>query len=583
MIEDRLFQQIEAAFANLGWRVRILKYGRLLEAAFQRPGGTALRRWLDECPNSVYSALVYKGGPAWRARLVRDLGDDSGVRALLDTHDDTTLHRLMTNLAGHDLRSILAEFHAVQDDQPTCFIAYTIKGYGLPFAGHKDNHAGLLTEEQISGLRDAFGILPGREWDPLAGYQAGERAELEEFLHASALWQAPPRRAESARIAAPCRLEPERIATSSTQDGFARILTALSRQGGELADRIVTTSPDVTVSTGLGGWVNRRGVWDRRPQADVFRSLDVASMQEWALSPHGQHIELGIAENNFFLLLAAFGLTHELFGARLLPIGTLYDPFISRGLDALNYACYQDARFLLVATPSGITLAPEGGAHQSILTPLVGIGQPGLTAFEPAYVDELAEIVRWSLDYLQDPGGTSVYLRLSTRPLPQPQRELDEALRRDIVAGGYWLESPSRDAELALACSGAVVAEARRAHEILRDEIPGLGLLVVTSADRLPRGWRLGAQTGEITHVERLLAQLPRSAALVTVIDGSPASLSWLGAVSGHRTTALGVEAFGQSGDLSALYAEYGLDADAIVDAAAVALGYKYPDRRVER
>jgi len=293
------------------------------------------------------------------------------------------------------------------------------------------------------------------------------------------------------------------------------------------------------------------------------------------MSPGGQHIELGIAENNLFLLLAALGLAGPLFGARLLPIGTLYDPFIERGLDALNYACYQGARFLLVATPSGLSLAPEGGAHQSVITPLIGLGQPELTAFEPAFVDELAVILAWSLRHLQESDGGSVYLRLSTRPIDQPKREMTPALRGDIVHGGYWLVSPSSKAELAIVCCGVVAPEAIEAYSQMRDEIPGAGLLVVTSAGRLHRDWlatgraRTRGEAGARSHVERLLAAVSPGAALVTVLDGHPAALSWLGAVAGHRVEALGVDRFGQSGDILDLYREYGLDAMSIVAAAA--------------
>src|SRR5207253_5972708 len=163
--------------------------------------------------------------------------------------------------------------------------------------------------------------------------------------------------------------------------------------------------------------------------------------------------ELGIAEMNLFILLSALGLSHAINGARLIPIGTLYDPFIQRGLDALNYACYQDARFILVATPSGVTLAPEGGAHQSIATPLIGMAQDGLASFEPAFVDELQVILRFAFDYIQRSGdaepdattwlrdatGGSVYLRLSTRPLEQPTRPMTAELADSIVNGGYWM------------------------------------------------------------------------------------------------------------------------------------------------
>ena len=363
--------------------------------------------------------------------------------------------------------------------------------------------------------------------------------------------------------------------TLSTQQGFGRRLTTIARQHPTLADRIVTTSPDVTVSTNLGGWVNRRGVYSARARSDAFREGSTLSAQDWSMGPSGQHIELGIAENNLFILLAALGLSGSLFGARLLPIGTLYDPFISRGLDALNYACYQDARFILVATPSGVSLAPEGGAHQSVLTPLVGIGQPGLLAFEPTYVDELTEILRWSLAHIQADDGCAVSMRLSTRPLEQAARTIDPELREHIVRGGYWLVPPGPDADVALVASGAVVPEAFDALDAIREDIPAAGLLVVTSADRLQNDWHLACKTwrpdgsGSSSHVEQLLGVLPDTAGLVTVVDAHPATLSWLGAVRRHRVMPLGVERFGQSGDIPDLYAEYGLDANAIVGAVA--------------
>ena len=288
------------------------------------------------------------------------------------------------------------------------------------------------------------------------------------------------------------------------------MLADIARRHPDLADRIVTTSPDVTVSTNLGGWVNRRGVFSQVPQADVFHEDQPLSAQDWSMGPTGQHIELGIAENNLFVLLAALGLTGPLFGARLLPVGTLYDPFISRGLDALNYACYQDARFILVGTPSGVSLAPEGGAHQSVLTPLIGIGQPGLTSFEPAYVDELTEILRWSLEHIQADDGGAVYLRLSTRPLSSPQRELSDDARTQIVDGGYWLVPPAPGAELAIVVSGPIVVEALEAHRQIVEDIPGAGLLVVTSADRLQHAWMRALKTGDLerAHVRQLLQPL---------------------------------------------------------------------------
>lgn len=574
---DRSFERIGGLFESMGWRVVTLKYGTLLQAAAKEPGGQAVIDWIDRCPNDLYAAFTFKGGAAWRERLLRDLGDDRGVRALLDRHDDAALHELMTNLAGHDLESVIAAFEEADADTPTCFLAYTIKGHGLPLAGHKDNHAGLMNPAQMEDYRAAMGIGEGEEWDRFAGLDV-EPARLERFLASVPFaGDGRPRRLDAPRIEVPDSLDRPTARSASTQEAFGRMLRELGRGDTELARRILTTSPDVTVSTSLGGWVNQRQIYRRTEREDVFQREEVVSPQRWTMSPAGQHIELGIAENNLFLLLAAAGLAHSLFGARLIPIGTIYDTFIARGLDALNYAAYQDARFLLVATPSGISLAPEGGAHQSVSTPLIGTGQPGLTALEPAYVDELEAMLRWAFAHLQADDGGSVYLRLSTRPLDQPERAWTPELEAATVAGGYWLHPPAPGADVAIAYCGVIAPEAREAFEAVREDVPGAGLLAVTSADRLHAGWR-DAQAerrrggAAESHVEGLLAPLAPSARLVTVIDGHPSGLSWLGAVRGQRTVPLGVDAFGQSGDIPSLYRAYGLDADAILDASAEAL-----------
>jgi pyruvate dehydrogenase E1 component len=577
VVNDRLFGRIGEMFELVGWRVVTLKYGKLLETAFAQPDGEHLRQWIDDCPNSLYSALVFKGGAGWREALNRDLNQYPGIRRIIESHDDDSLHRLMTNLAGNDMQAVLDAFEDVADDTPTCFIAYTIKGQGLPFAGHKDNHSGLMTLEQMAGFRKGMGIADGQEWDKFAGLSATP-AELQDFLAAAPFNAEGRRRTEAPVVAIPAALPRPNDKESSTQAGFGKILNAIAAEDSELSKRIVTTSPDVTVSTNLGAWVARRSVFNRAEHADVFKVEQVASSQLWAESRRGQHVELGIAENNLFLMLAALGLAGPLFGQRLLPVGTLYDPFIARGLDALTYASYQDARFLLVATPSGITLAPEGGAHQSVSTGLIGIGQPGLLAFEPAYADELAVIMRFAFEHLQAEDGGSVYLRLSTRPIEQPKREMSEPLAADVLAGGYWIKEPAAGTEIALVGSGAVLPEVLEAADALVDDLPGLGVLAVTSASRLHAGWR-AAQSRRRTAgddaacstLERLLAPLVADASLVTVLDGHPATLGWLGSTGGCRVYPLGVDRFGQSGDIPDLYREYELDAAAIIDRVALA------------
>lgn len=574
VISDRLFGQIDHLFENMGWRVVTLKYGKLLERAFAQPGGEALRNWIDTCPNSLYAALTYKGGAAWREHLKRDLKGVAGIKALLDGHDDASLHTLMTNLAGNDLEASLEAFHAVTDDLPTCFIGYTVKGFGLPFAGHKDNHAGLMNVDQMDEYRATLNIAPGEEWERFAGLDI-DPVTLEQFLDDVPFAQEYPRRFTTPAIEIPSKLDVGLRSRMSTQDGFGRILNEIAQSGGELADRIVTTSPDVTVSTNLGPWVNRRGIFSRSETSDTFAQESVVSAQKWQMSPQGQHIELGIAETNLFLQLSALGLADKMFGARLLPIGTVYDPFIRRGLDAMHYGCYQDARYMLVATPSGITLAPEGGAHQSSETPLITLAQPGMAAFEPAYVDELAEIMRWGFEYMQADDGGSVALRLSTRVIDQPVREMTDELRNEVTKGAYWLKKPELGTELVVAYCGAIAPEAIAAHQDILEDIPGAGLLAVTSPDRLHADWisrRRARRTGKvetIAHIEGLLSVIADDAALVTVCDAHSATLGWFGSVAGHRIYPLGVDTFGQSGDLQDLYRHYGIDSDAILDAAA--------------
>jgi pyruvate dehydrogenase E1 component len=587
VIREGLWARYEALFQAFGWDVVILKYGSLLQQAFREQGGERLRQWINNCPNQLYSALVFQGGAAWRRRLLDEIGDQGDVTRLIEARSDAELARLMTNLAGHDLPSLIEAFGKVDHERPICFICYTIKGFGLPFAGHKDNHAGLMTPAQAESLRAAMNIRPGHEWDKFEGLGLAPN-ELQQFLE-RVPFAAGSRRHQAARIEVPADLAVTIQPVMSTQTGFGALLNELGRGKTAIAERIVTTSPDVTVSTNLGAWVNRRGLFAREALADTFRSERIPSTFNWDFSPKGQHIELGIAEMNLFILLSAFGLSHAINGERLIPIGTLYDPFIQRGLDALNYACYQEARFILAATPSGITLAPEGGAHQSIATPLIGLAQDGLAAFEPAFVDELAAILAFAFDYIQrdaegeasernwlrDETGGSVYLRLSTRPIEQIKRAMTPELRQAIVDGAYWQRAPGPNCQVVVAYAGAVVPEAIQAVGLMAEDRRDVGLLAVTSADRLNAGWTAAQRARERglvharSHIEKLLADVPSHCGIVTVIDGHPATLAWLGAVHGHRVRGLGVEHFGQTGSIPDLYRHYGIDANAIVAAAA--------------
>ena len=583
VVHEGLFARVEKIFEAFGWDVVRVKYGRLQRAAFSEPGGDALRKWIDDCPNQLYAALTFMGGAVWRDRLMNDLGDQGPLAALLARRSDGELAELMENLGGNCVTTMAEVFAAIDHDRPVCFLAYTIKGWGTPIAGHKDNHGGLMTKAQMADWQRHMQVPEGQEWNAFATVQ--DKDSLQGFLDKVAFFKGGLRRFTDGALTVP-QIDFSSDREISTQMAFGKILDDLAKGDSDLAARIVTTSPDVTGTTNLGPWVNRRKLFARTARGDTFMDEKIPSTAKWEFAPQGQHIELGIAEMNLFLLLGAAGLSHSLFGKRLIPIGTVYDPFVARGLDALNYACYQDARFMIVGTPSGVTLAPEGGAHQSIGSPLIGIAQDGLAAFEPAFADELAVILHWALGYLQRDGdgdpdertwlrdetGGSVYLRLSTNPIEQPGKRADDAFRRGAIDGGYWLRKPGPNCDVVIAYQGVVAPEAIRAAGMIGENRRDVGVLAVTSADRLNAGWtaaqraRSRGRADAQSAVETLLGDLPPHCHLITVIDGHPATLAWLGSVTGHRTIPLGVEHFGQTGTIGDLYRHFGISAESIVE-----------------
>ena len=574
IIHEGLWERAEKTFTAFGWDVIRLKYGALQIAAFAEAGGAKLKDWIDRCPNQDYAALTFMGGKVWRERLLDDLGDQGDFTAFLDRRSDDELARLMENLGGNCVETMATQFAAIDHDRPVCFLAYTIKGWGTPIAGHKDNHGGLMTPQQMQQWQSDMGVRVGREWDRLEAVD--DPQGFQQWLDQVRFFKTKTRRFDDAVIDVPS-LALDASKSASTQAGFGKILDIIARRDDAIAERLVTLSPDVSGTTSLGSWINRKKLFARNPIRDVFKDSKIPSTAKWEFDASGQHIELGIAEMNLFLALAAAGLSTALFGKRLLPIGTVYDPFVCRGLDALNYACYQDSRFMIVGTPSGVTLAPEGGAHQSIGTPLIGMSQDGLSSFEPAFIDELAVIMEWGLAHMQADDGGSVYLRLSTRPLEQPQRRIDSALAQDIIDGAYWLRRPGPNCELVIAYQGVIAEEAIHAAGHLAEFRRDIGVLAVTSADRIYADFNAASKSqNRISHIEKLLADVPHHASILTVIDGHPATLAWLGGVRGNPTTGHGVETFGQTGRVIDLYRHFGIDHESLVRSAL----HQTPGRR---
>ena len=563
IIHEGLWEHAEKIFTAYGWDVIRLKYGVLQRAAFDEPGGKKLKDWIDDCPNQDYAALTYMGGKVWRERLLNDLGDQGDFTEFLDRRSDDELGCLMENLGGNCVETMAKEFAEINHNRPVCFLAYTIKGWGTPIAGHKDNHGGLMTLNQMQKWQSSMGIREGHEWDRLEA--VADKASFQRWLGQVPFFQSRNRRFDDAIFRVPS-LALDKSKSASTQASFGKILDTIARGDDEIAERIVTLSPDVSGTTSLGSWINRKKLFSRQPIRDAFKDAKIPSTAKWEFDSSGQHIELGIAEMNLFLALAAAGLSSSLFGKRLLPIGTVYDPFVCRGLDALNYACYQDSRFMIIGTPSGVTLAPEGGAHQSIVTPLIGMGQDGLTSFEPAFTDELSVIMEWGFSHMQLDDGGSVYLRLSTKPVEQPQREMTPELAADIIKGAYWLRKPGPNCELVIAYQGVIAQEAILAAGHLGEFRRDIGVLAITSADRIYAEFKMQSHNlNKTSHIGTLLADVPNYAKMLTVIDGHPATLTWLGGVRGNPTISHGVDRFGQTGQINDLYQHFAIDHESLV------------------
>lgn len=585
VVPGQKIKKLMEFFDGAGWHVVEAKYGHRLQEAFALDGGDALRRHIDDMSNERYQSLFALRGPEVRERFLD--GADESVRRFCDRYDDAELAPLVQNLGGHDLGLLLDAYRACDTvtDRPSVVFAYTVKGWGLPIAGDPLNHAALLSADQIDALRAEVGLDPATEWDRFdPGTAAGAICAATGGELNNQPMPPRPRVPVPVSVGGTAHLRPG-TKPVSTQETFGRVLTRLAELD-DVADRIVTTSPDVSVSTNLGGWINKMGVFTPTEQPDL---LGPDRLLRWTQSPSGQHLELGISEMNLFLALGAFGLGHELHGRHLLPIGTVYDPFVCRGLDALIYALYNDARFVVVGTPAGISLAPEGGAHQSSITPSIGLELPGLTGCEPAYATALDWLLCDGLARLSDADGTSLYLRLSTRPIDQSpfaaaiERHGDAMLRDDVLAGGYRLREPDtsdRPPDVVLATCGAVVPEVLAAADELESEGVSVLVLDLTSADRLYRQWRSGlrdaaraaAPDGHDHHLARLLRPPERRAPIVTVHDAASHHLAWLGSVFGSRVVPVGVDAFGQSGSIPELYGTFDLLPGQIVNAALVAL-----------
>ena len=559
--------KIEQLFAAAGWQVITVRFGHLLESLMARTGGDALRRRIVEMSNPEYQRLLRCNADELRVRLPGTGDDGVAIAALIESIDDRTLLAAIRNLGGHDLDALRDAWAQIDDSRPTVVIAYTVKGYNLPIEGHPQNHSSLLSVEQYQQLAADLGEDWERPWSRFApDSQAGRlAADAARRLERPAIPElAPP--------PVPTDLGRTPTGVATTQAAVGRALLDLTRVAPDAARRVVTVSPDVSSSTNLAGWINKVGVWSTEDRRDWFDD-DAETIMHWRERPSGQHIELGIAEVNLVSLLGELGATWSRWGQTLFPIGTIYDPFVERALEPWSFGMYAGGQSILVGTPSGVTLAPEGGAHQSIKTPSIGLEQPECTSYEPAFVIDVEWALLASMGQLGRPGGKSAYLRLSTRPVDQKLANVPddpaarERRRRQVVAGAYPLRLVD-DPHAAIVTMGALVPEALDAADRLLAQGVRTDVICVTSPGLLFEA--LQGRRGQDDSPTWILDQVfpaERAVPMVTVLDGHPHTLAFLPGINQVKARHLGVSRFGQAGDLDAVYRYHGIDADSIVRA----------------
>lgn len=561
--------RLRALFTAAGWQVITVKYGATLEELFTRPGGDALRDRIDAMTNAEYQRLLRHTPDKLRSLLPGTGPEASRISLLLNDLDDAHLARALRDLGGHDHAALRAAFEEIDDTRPTVIIAYTVKGHSLPTAGHPQNHSALLTGAQFEELAAHCGTSASQPWQRFAP------DSLEQLVcdrAALRLRRDPVPAAQPPAV--PTDLGRTPSGTATTQSALGRTLLDLNRVAPEAGARVVTVSPDVSSSTNLGGWVNKVGIWSTDEGVDWFAD-DAETILHWRERPTGRHVELGIAETNLVGLLGELGATWSRWGEPLLPIGVLYDPFVTRALEPWSFGLYAGGQSILVGTPSGVTLAPEGGAHQSITTPSIGIEQPGCTTWEPAFALDTEWCLLAALGQLGRPDGSSAYLRLSTRPIDQTlaavptDQAARERRRRQVVAGGYPLRRVTGTPDVTLVAMGALVPEALQAAARLGALGLAADVLCLTSPDLLFRAAQARRGRGDApTWILDTLFPTDRLSPLVTVLDGHPHTLAFLAGLTRHGAVHLGVSGFGQSGDLDSVYRHHGIDTDSIVGAA---------------
>lgn len=646
------------AIAN-GWEVIQVRHGRKRLALFGKPTGDELRRVLEEGLSDFefQMLLLKRDGKVVRERLI-DL--EPQVKKLLSGLDDQQVYDVFADLGGHDVAVLRDAMEQAKVDKirPTLIIAHTIKGWGLSSYAAPGNHNAVPDKDEVDALldgegvpkNDPFALFP--EDTPEGRFLAARRDEMRAGIEA--IWALKDKNAsafetrvqEVGGLPQDLGVDLKLTPLVHTQYIWGQLAGKLIRIGnrheahrkagtgkevsheeerwGPAADLVLTMAPDVGTSTNINPAMDDKIYGPDQP--DYESELGLRDRRRPALVPHEEawtrHIRFEIAEANCMSAAGAFGKMRDHVGLPFLPIMTIYDFFIKRAYDQLYYNLYWKSGFIVVGTPAGVTLSPEGAQHSW----KSDIQMPNLITWEPFYAHEvdwiLAESVRRHMTG-DDEGRSGVLIRCVTKSVRQAEmmtrlkaakrfenasdEEILAATRADALEGAYYLvdwrgypDYTPGDNVVNVFAMGAVTAEALKAADSLRAEGIYANVLCVTSGDLLCG--TLGRETGfrhlretlgitgdlyltrpnghangnghatEIDDAADLVMAAARRVPLVTVVDGEPGLLDNLGSVVGVKSDDLAVRKPSKCGRPVDVYGYMHIDAEAIHEAVGQVL-----------
>ena len=643
--------RIERTFQANGWQVIQLRHGRLRETLFALDGGAALREQFENgFSDYEYQTILWKqDATLLRAELI---ARDAKLNDLLAGISDEDLLAALGDLGGHDLEAILNAYETARSDQrvPTVIVAHTIKGWGLNCTAKPGNHSTLPDKDEVNELLKLRGLTAERPYLR----DTGSKEEAKYLSKRTKYWRhgigqveqrIAENRAQVNGMLAPTLPLPDdfgidlsmmpmvhtqwlwgqvagklvRIGTHDELEAAGidpgRDLNELEHRWSKVADLMCTMSPDVGTSTNINPAMDAK-VYGPETGTNLEAEHQLHERGRPELYQHSEawtrHIRFEIAEANCMSAAGSFGKMGKFAGVPLLPMMTVYDFFIKRALDQLYYNLYWRSSFILMGTPSGVSLSPEGAQHSW----KSDIQMPSLITWEPAYACEmewiLADAVRRHVD-ADNEDREGVLIRGVTRALKQKElmtrlksqarfsasdaAEINQQLRVDVLAGGYKLVDRASDSDyqpgdnvVTILAMGAMIPEVLEASDLLAaDHGIHADVVVVTSADLLLGRFAerndyaqlhqlgingelqlnaAGGETGAALSTADTVCLAARFVPLVSVADGEQGLLDNAGSIVGVPQIALATTKFSKCGRPDQVYAYHQMDAAAIVDAS---------------